>query len=929
MAIQFESSIDVDGRAIIGTNNSVSTFTGLTIIGDDIDAATNTIVDSNTSVILGDGSNDRYGNVAITDRTLRLGRADQIGASSANTTGILNFNDSVLANAAYSNIGGIIGYFPPPTTTNDYFFFNALSENVNTSVFQTGASPTASRYTMSTSPTLNGVGQKFDANTTNGGAMYITASNNSSTASSRGIFTFDARHQNQNFTVPNGHSLFEVTSGYGQTKFLIKQVSGSTNVGIGTTSPQRALQVSTTGTNDYQFRLGTDTYYYDVGRNTSDGFLYFYGNQSNASGFVFETTNGERMRIDHDGNVGIGTDSPNTALEVDGAISTTTSDYAQGSTGSRLLLETPGSGNTHSYIQAQSSGGSTSNEDLALQLYGGSVGIGTDSPSQKLHVSGSARITGAIYDSNNSPGTSGQVLSSTATGTDWIDGSAIPGVPDGSGTAGKIVMWQDSDTLTDSKITQTAGSETNYVDIDFANVEDLTITGDSSFSTFTVNAFDAINFSNIENNFNVGSGDLSIATGDSSMSLGTTTADSNTLTAGYATTRFIGTGNFGIGTTSPSEKLVVSGNTSITNNLYVGYSNSLLSCTYPAAQSLIVGRNNSLGGVDGAIIGYNNSIACTQEPWLNFGGNFIAGITNNIVGGYSHANAVFGQLNEVGTSSINVSNALIGGSEHEVTSANVLMFGRQCRAFNSTYSLTGGFDSNNFGGFGSVAIGAGATASLGNNQYAFGTGVTTPTTASAAYGADQFVVGKFNEYTNSSFVSHRFAVGNGSSDFSRDTPFCIIGSGTYTNGQVSINDSDGFAYSSAPYSILHVNGRATSSYSSAFTVTSDERVKKNIADYNKGLVEILQVQPKSYSFNGKANTIEGVESIGVLAQEIKEVFPETVGTANKKLNPEDEQETELYTVDISPVTYALINAVKELNAKVEALETRIQTLEGN
>lgn len=62
----------------------------------------------------------------------------------------------------------------------------------------------------------------------------------------------------------------------------------------------------------------------------------------------------------------------------------------------------------------------------ATILSGGNFGIGTQSPSQPLHVAGNVRVTGAFYDSTNSPGTSGQVLSSTATGTDWIDGSAIP-----------------------------------------------------------------------------------------------------------------------------------------------------------------------------------------------------------------------------------------------------------------------------------------------------------------------------------------------------------------------------------------------------------------------------------------------------------------------------------------------------------------------
>jgi|GEM_PF-1088381 len=64
------------------------------------------------------------------------------------------------------------------------------------------------------------------------------------------------------------------------------------------------------------------------------------------------------------------------------------------------------------------------------------VGIGNTAPSQRLHVTGSARITGAILDSNNDPGTTGQVLSSTATGTDWVAATAGPVGP--TGAAGSV-----------------------------------------------------------------------------------------------------------------------------------------------------------------------------------------------------------------------------------------------------------------------------------------------------------------------------------------------------------------------------------------------------------------------------------------------------------------------------------------------------------
>lgn len=53
------------------------------------------------------------------------------------------------------------------------------------------------------------------------------------------------------------------------------------------------------------------------------------------------------------------------------------------------------------------------------------VGIGTTAPSEKLHVDGNLRLTGAFLDSNNVAGSSGDILTSTVTGTAWAPASTV------------------------------------------------------------------------------------------------------------------------------------------------------------------------------------------------------------------------------------------------------------------------------------------------------------------------------------------------------------------------------------------------------------------------------------------------------------------------------------------------------------------------
>jgi hypothetical protein len=98
--------------------------------------------------------------------------------------------------------------------------------------------------------------------------------------------------------------------------------------------------------------------------------LYFYGNQSGFTGYVFDGANGERMRIDASGNVGIGTSSPGTRLEVSGGVRAV-QDASAGSNGITLVNSNVGN-NTTKTIQTLFQGTDTvgTGKNVGVVQYG-------------------------------------------------------------------------------------------------------------------------------------------------------------------------------------------------------------------------------------------------------------------------------------------------------------------------------------------------------------------------------------------------------------------------------------------------------------------------------------------------------------------------------------------------------------------------------
>ena len=121
-------------------------------------------------------------------------------------------------------------------------------------------------------------------------------------------------------------------------------------------------------------------------------------------------------------------------------------------------------------------------------------------------------------------------------------------------------------------------------------------------------------------------------------------------------------------------------------------------------------------------------------------------------------------------------------------------------------------------------------------------------------------------------------------------------------------------------SLILIGSYAQKASGTAWENPSDVRIKKNIRDYEKGLDSLMQVRVREWEYNGKAGAVADTKSMGVVADEIETILPDTVSTYKAKLNPEDEEDSDIKKFDATEITWLLVKAVQELSAKVTALE---------
>ena len=507
------------------------------------------------------------------------------------------------------------------------------------------------------------------------------------------------------------------------------------------------------------------------------------------------------------------------------------------------------------------------------------------------------------------------MLSTTSGGNNIGIGTTLTGNIDGSNN---VAVGDDSLTRANSSWNTVVGRNAYQLG-----------TGGSN----TIIGGDAMSEGSGQNNVAVGTNALWYGNGDGNVAIGansnyknqTLTNFTNSTAVGFSSYA-IGTGSVALGASSNAEgensiSLGLSSSASETDTISIGNSSSV-----SAAYSVAIGGSSTTTGENSIAIGQSSSTLSNFSTSIGYDSS-ASGNSSNSLGYYSKASG---------------SHSLSLGSNSEASGSYTTALGHTSKAGGLSSTSLGvgavstGQNSNAIGGYSnasgmnSISIGYGAQAkgnyniAIGSNacQYATGSNVVCigsdsgptydmdqskdhmvylGTSSDTVYIPGNLIVGK-DTLLGARAVNdgHTYAVYLKAHNKDQWSDWVYLGTDDYKGGD------DNF-YRTNPITV----GPFTLGPSDKFS--SDRRLKYVGKEFTSGLDKIRQLKVFNYTFKkDKTKT----PHVGVIAQDLQKVFPDAVKKGKDGF----------LTIRFEDMFYAMINAIKELDTRITALEKENQEL---
>jgi len=743
-----------------------------------------------------------------------------------------------------------------------------------------------------------------------------------------------------NYASTAGTQFAIAVNSVGNTMTEVLRIDAAGNVGVGTTSPDAIFHVAKSNTGGIGGQIVIDNNASSTLGNTAEiSFITDAGasgagtrnarilavndNASNgAANMQFHTWNGsasaERMRISNSGNIGIGTATPRTKAEFSSGLPTsiptrtnTTNGIAVTDGGAiygRIGVADLSAGGVGypTYIQAGDWDGA-SYYNILLNPLGGNVGIGTTSPGYRFQSNGpsgdwsgyfkgsstSNNSYGLFIDAGTSSSDSPFMVRSADGLTTFLrilgNGNVGIGTTDPSGYRLKV-----QNTGTTGISIQTVGSDSGNPQLQMLNgATDTTIAATSNGLELTAYSSHALLLKtvNVERMRITTDGNVGIGTTSPDRRLTVYSTDDtrgiliqNTSTTSYSELHFIANRQYRIGTGGSSS------DSAAANNWYVFDATAEAHrFTINSSGSVGIGTTSPTAKLHISSVSVNPASAAIQSDSKLV----VAGTDGNM-----------DLLSQDDNST--VSNAIGMGRYNASTGALIHKFGIVTWANSGNQGSNAGdrigfHYGTNTDTWNSTEL---MTIKVGGNV---GLGTTSPSSRLHVSGSG----GRLVRVEGPSNTDNYISVFSGGIEMFLDADVTnssgIVGTQSghnlilRTNGDnrvwVTTSGNMGIGTSS-PSTKLEVNG--------TITETSSIRYKENIETIKYGLDKILQMRGVTYDRKDS-----GLKEVGVIAEEINEIFPDLVVKNEEGL---------VESVSYGRFTALLIEAIKELKIEIEELK---------